>query len=115
MKNDLQLLQMSLFKVVYPIKIIRVDTSDLSLDLAEELQEETDIKERLMREQLTFLEGMGDIILSYEKHAILVDFVSENADKISSKVHHVGNSYVNSVVRLIEAYKGLMELEEMLA
>lgn len=115
MKNDSQMLQMSLFKVVYPIEIIKVDTSDLSLDLAEELQEETDTKERLMREQLTFLEGMGDIILSYEKNAILVEFVSENAEKITSKVHHVGNSYVSSVVRLLEAYNGLMELEEMLA
>jgi hypothetical protein len=107
--------ELNFLKKEYLIEVIEVDTSDLSLDLAEGLEEEAANKERLMREQLSFLESMGDIILSYERNAILVEIVSEYAEKISNKVHHVATSYANSVARLLNACKCLMELEEMLA
>lgn len=109
------MLQLNFLKNVYHIEIREADTSELSLDIAEKLEEEVANKERLMREQLSFLESMGDIILSYECNTILVEIVGEYADKTSNKVNHVATSYENSIVKLLEAYKCLMELEEMLA
>jgi uncharacterized protein YpiB (UPF0302 family) len=91
------------------------NTLGLSKEWVEELELELGKRERKLRDAIKFLQDMGDIDVSYEGDLILIEIISENAEKVSLKVDNLIRNYNGSVEGLPNAYKALAELEAMLA
>lgn len=110
-------MMMDFVKTSYSVEVKDVNVSNLGLskELAEELEMELGKKERLLREQIRFLEALGDVEVSYHRDEIFLEVIGEQAERISMKIDNVICSYNNAVANLPEAYKALSELELMLA
>lgn len=103
-------------KTNYSVEIKEVEVTNLGLtkELVSNLETDLFKKERLLREQLRFLEALGDIQVYEEKSNIFIDIISENAERVSIKVDNLISSYTNAMNKLPKAYKALAELEVML-